>query len=195
MQSYVWEEENHNIEVSNAEAIANYAQECVIFKEEKKKAIAALDDSILLTAREANPVYDQLKTVSTNLLDERDWQHLDIVIYMLETGRADTIKEALQQADLYVRHNEIRHMLATATMAICTTIQENIRTLSRTIDTRLREIQNTLAENNQTQKSISLGMQRLIGTQELSNALLEKANVSSERFVEELSELRKLQIR
>lgn len=33
------------------------------------------------------------------LIDSRDWQNIDSVIYLLETGRADTIKEALNLAD------------------------------------------------------------------------------------------------
>ena len=189
------EEENRRIEAANVEMWKSYQRDLSVFKQEQQKAITALDNGILFAAREITPIYEQLKIASTDLLDERDWQHLDIVIYMMETGRADTIKEALQQADLYIRHNEIRHMLATATTAICATIQENISTLSHAIDTRLREIQSTLADTNQAQREISAGIQRLIGTQELNNALLQKSNVSSERLVKELAELRKLQTR
>ena len=33
------------------------------------------------------------------VIDSRDWKNIDSVIYLLETGRADTIKEALNLAD------------------------------------------------------------------------------------------------
>lgn len=46
-----------------------------------------------------NLFYRELLEQFSSLLDERDWKNLDLVIYQIETGRADSIKEALHQVD------------------------------------------------------------------------------------------------
>ena len=193
----VQEKRIKHAEETRAQAIADYEQklsayelELKDFERTKVDTIEKLNARISIVKDEFDSLYSYTKAAATNLLDERDWQHLDIVIYMLETGRADTIKEALQQADLFVRHNEIKEMVATAATVICATIQDNFCELSNTVNTRLSEIKGTLSGINQHQKSIAVGMERLIGTQELNNALLQKANVSSERMAKDLSELR-----
>lgn len=52
------------------------------------------------------------------LLDERDWHILDLVIWQLETGRADTIKEALQLADRETQTDRIVSTMRSASDAI-----------------------------------------------------------------------------
>ena len=125
-------------------------------------------------------------------LDERDWKNLDLIIYELETGRADTIKEALQQADLYVRHGEIIKVMENATTAICSSIRDNIGRLSSSINFALSEIRYDLADINQSNREMSAKLDTMIDSQELSNALLKKADVSSEKLAESVSRIRQL---
>ena len=133
------------------------------------------------------------------VLDERDWQNLDLIIYELETGRADNMKEALQQADLYIRHDEIMDAMETATAAICSTIKESIGELSRSIGICLSGLRSELvglrsdvSDMNQTNLELSEKFDDLVNSQELSNALLKKANVSSEKLAEDVRRMRVL---
>ena len=48
---------------------------------------------------------DALITEFSSVLDPRDWANIDLIIFYYETGRADTLKEALQQVDRQ-RQNE-----------------------------------------------------------------------------------------
>ena len=126
------------------------------------------------------------------LIDERDWKHLDIIIYELETGRADTIKEALQQTDLYVRHNEVTDVIKQATLAVCHTIQDSVGYLTGTISAQISELNENMSALNSSQMAIGRSLGELVNAQELSNALLKKANVSSEQLANDVNRLRRI---
>lgn len=122
---------------------------------------------------------------ATTVIDERDWGNLDIIIYELETGRADTIKEALQQTDLYIRHGEIVGLIKAATEAICSTIRNSIDDFSRSFKTEISLLRADISEMNDSVGS-------LLNEQELSNALLKKANVSSQELAKDVARIRQL---
>ena len=48
-----------------------------------------------------------MKDVFSDFLIERDWDKVDTLIYLVASGRADTLKEALNASDLIVRHDEV----------------------------------------------------------------------------------------
>lgn len=75
-------------------------------------------------------VYQSLQNQFSDLLDERDWNNLDLVIYAYETGRADSIKESLLYLDNRLHHERVESMIAEATHAITQTIQANMRDLA-----------------------------------------------------------------
>ncbi len=72
-----------------------------------------------------NQFYRELLAQFSPLLDERDWPHLDLVIYQLETGRADSIKEALHQVDRELQTERIEKSVFNAA-----TMQATLRTMS-----------------------------------------------------------------
>ena len=108
---------------------------------------------------------------------------MDIIIFELETGRAESMKEALQQADLAARHNEIKKTIVMAASAVAHSITSSIEALSRSIEYQLGEI-----SSNQTDIKNALG--RIANAQELNNALLTKANVSSEQLAKDMERIR-----
>ena len=88
--------------------------------------------------------YEKVKSVSTKLsqemynalvaqfksvLDIRDWEHIDLIIFNFETGRADTLKEALQQVDRRVQTDEIIEAIESAGSSIAATINVTMREL------------------------------------------------------------------
>ena len=131
------------------------------------------------------------------VLDPRDWCNLDLVIFILETGRADNLRDALIQVDGY-RHTEaIVKAVNSATQAICRTIINEADRLQRAIATHVDTINSNLIAIAEGQKSLnnSLGaidssIKSQIKTAELQNALFEKSNTSSDRLAKDLEEIR-----
>ncbi|MBQ4584831.1 MAG: hypothetical protein IJA82_01330 [Clostridia bacterium] len=131
------------------------------------------------------------------VLDPRDWCNLDLVIFILETGRADNLRDALIQVDGY-RHTEaIVKAVSSASQAICRTIINEADRLQRAISTHVDTINSNLVAISKGQKALSdsLGginanINKQINATELQNALLEKANTSSDRLSKDLEEIR-----
>jgi len=174
---------------------AEEACELKLFNEERKRKIDETEKSIIELVDETDMLYKCLK--NNLLLDERDWQHLDLIIYEVETGRADSIKEALQQADQYIRHNELMQVMETATQAICVTIRESISELSSSIGAHLSgikrgmsELKGEISELRISQEKMNSAFDTLLDEQEMTNALLEKSNVSSKQLADDISRMR-----
>ena len=162
------------------------------FEKNQKKNVKTLEQEICNIGSNTKEIYNILRRDFKMFIDERDWKYLDLIIYELETGRAESIKEALQQADLYVRHNEMKEIMQTATVAICSSIKESMGDISRSIRTQITGLRSDITELNQTQRDLSGKLDDMVDAQELSNALLKKANVSSEKLAEDVSRIRRL---
>ncbi len=160
-------------------------KETLEFKAKKEKELSDIQKTL---SGETDQLYNAAK--SETLIDERDWKHLDVIIYVLETGRAETMKEALQQADLFVRHEEIKDAIRTSALAICQTIRQSIDDLSYSIGLRLSELQTEMERIGDAQEGISARFDSMIDAQKLNNALLEKANVSSEQLAADVHRMR-----
>ena len=59
------------------------------------------EDEVASDNRKVKEMQEALELIKQQYkaIDSRDWENIDSVIYLLETGRADTIKEALNLAD------------------------------------------------------------------------------------------------
>lgn len=134
-------------------------------------------------------IYSHIKNQS---IDERDWGHIDIIIYVLETGRAESIKEALQQADMLIRHNEIKQAINRANAAICVSIERNMSEINYLIERNMARIHDDFVSLGEDQRRTQESLNELVSAQELSNALKEKANVSSAQLAEDIRRLREL---
>lgn len=130
-------EKSYNEDFKNyQERIANYNNEISLYKKEIDEK-NSLRNKYNMEYKEAVNVYERIKkqvtlTVQTlfdymvkefnDFLDYRDWQNVDLIIFYIETKRAETIKEALYQVD---RQNQVD----TIVMA-CNEISASIRNLS-----------------------------------------------------------------
>lgn len=153
-------------------------------KLKKEKELENLKEKIIKETKASISLLNSFK--KTSIIDERDWGNLDVIIYELETGRADTIKEALQQTDLYIRHNEIVSLIKVATASVCRAIQDSIDELSHSFNREISLLRSDAAELNSNLIS-------MVNAQKLGNALLEKANVSSNEMVKDFARLRQLE--
>ena len=128
------------------------------------------------------------------MITERDWGNLDLVIYYFETGRAETIKEALQLVDrqkqtdaiIYAIEqvgNEISNMISTATVALMKTIKY---ACDEIVD-NIRAVNANLSELTHKVNLISDKTDMLASTAMLQNALLSQANRNSAELAKDVS--------
>lgn len=153
-----------------------YYANCLAVAPKVKELCELLDNERI---EEINPImmkskniYNMLYERFSKVLDNRDWQYLDLVIFYLQTGRADNLKEALQQVDRQVQTEAIVQAVNNASQEICNTIKREINSLKKAISKRLDII---TSQNN-----------LMIEQNDLQNALLAKMAYSSQRLVTEV---------
>lgn len=123
------------------------------------------------------------------LFDVRDWKNLDLAIFALETRRADTIKEALQYVDDENRTQRIVQAIEMATKQICNTLEIGFASINQTIITCSQAIS---AQLSNIDAHLTSKMSELTNAINMGNALKEKANISSERLVGEMTQIKNL---
>lgn len=147
----------------------------------KKNAVVEQKcESAVKTEKEAaEVVYEELGEEYAKLLDPRDWKYLDLVIFYLETGRADSMKEALQLLEREVQTQRIIGAIQEASARICRTIASAAAVISSQLNTISSQL-STVISQQQTQIGQN---QRLIAAADMQNALLNKANATSEQLM------------
>ena len=159
---------------------------------------------ILPLIKYCNQYYAALYGEYKNFLDERDWKNLDLVIYEIETRRADSIKEALQLTDRELQTDRIVKTLGEATKAICYTVSRGFFELQNTVKVCCDKICDKLddisyyLENISKQMSvqsmqlagISGQLANLTDAVNVGNCLRVKANVTSSQLCNEVYLLR-----
>ena len=155
-------------------------------------------------------IWNTLAKTYGHLLDVRDWKILDLVIWQLETRRADSIKEALQLADREVQTDRIVGALQSASNAICSQIRMGFGSLQAQLDYNFHSLANQFAASARdiasriddstrtmqaSQESNMLAMNRnleqITSQASLQTALLEKADTSSKDLLAAVEKLQK----
>lgn len=126
--------------------------------------------------------YNALQAQFSDLLDIRDWKHLDLVIYYFETRRADNVKEALQLVDREMQTQRIENLIVAATNQICNTIALGFNMLQNTMISCFNAIS---AKMNGAFVPAQTGADGAF----MGNALKAKANVTSERIMDEVKHI------
>jgi len=131
-------------------------------------------------------VFEALEQTYAKLLDTRDWQHLDLIIFYMETGRAETMKEALQLVDRQIQTDNIIEAIEKASKQICSTIQRGMERINNTIvaSAQILSAQINAVSNQLADLSITAG--------EMQYALKDKADVSSKQLMEDVHQMRLL---
>lgn len=165
------------------------------------KRKGALSSQINQKANDCVWVSGALREQFSNVLDERDWQNVDLIIFYFETGRADDLKEALQLVDKQIQNDQIVNAVHMAGNNICTTIQEGMMGLQASMVQCFSLLSEQLISMQQTQQaqiaSLEGTLQNLTGSlnnmvtaTNLSNALQQKANTSSLQLAEDMRYMR-----
>ena len=200
--------EDHKAVVCEAEKIYNEKS-----TEANKRCSAACKASNEMYGTICTGIYETLVKTYSGLLDPRDWGILDLIIWQLETRRADTIKEALQLADRETQTDRIVSTMQSASAAIAQSLEDgftNMRTqlnasfytltrgLARATDIISSEISQSserLASRlDSGQQEVMLttnrALERLASQSTLQTALLEKSNTSSKELVDSVKKMR-----
>lgn len=146
--------------------------------------------------------YEKVKSVSTKLsqemynalvaqfksvLDIRDWEHIDLIIFNFETGRADTLKEALQQVDRRVQTDEIIEAIESAGSSIAATINVTMRELRSDLNKSFNRLSEQLAIQHADQMTALGNINRSIERTNESIAKLQSATENNGKTLENIS--------
>ncbi len=175
------------------------------------KQIPQKQTSIISEKLKSEPLYAALKTQFSGFLDERDWCNIDLIIFNYETGRAETLKEALHLVDMERRNEKLVNAIHTANEQIVYSIHSVAKqmqeTMVRCFDRLNANLQGTLQRVSQKLDEINaqIGEQtyqlaqiskasaaQLAETERLQQALIAKSNVSSDQLVADVHYLRRL---
>ena len=140
-----------------------------------------------------------------NILTEDDWGNVDLLIFYLNTGRADSLKEALQLVDRQRQTNQIVQAIGTAASYISNTMQANTYKLARVMDNCFSNLSNQISTNHQQligamnnisdsfnsrigsfESTVKTQSQALLDSQALNASLLKEANRRSDELMNEL---------
>ncbi|MCM1545576.1 MAG: hypothetical protein NC033_00925 [Clostridiales bacterium] len=134
------------------------------------KIMAARDKAIKPIVQNSKLYYKALVAEFTPILDLRDWQHLDLVIYEIETRRADSIKEALQLVDRELQTERLERTMSEAAKSVCYTLQHGFRNLQHTIRSCCEEISDRLG-------AMSAQLESINNSVNIGNALQAQSNI------------------
>ena len=147
-----------------------------------------------VTARYANGVYTQLVKDYNSFLSTGDWQNLDYIIYLFETGRADSIKESLQLLDQVKRHE----MIIVAMGHISNNIRAGFGELKSTMmngfssmSSQLRSLSASLYSISAAQRANADMFESISSKVDVFSDLTRKANTTSEEMMKHVVEIQK----
>ncbi|MDE6001355.1 MAG: hypothetical protein K2G96_03430, partial [Clostridia bacterium] len=184
----------HNNNVLKKETALIEAQSMLDKLPEAKATATAIlrerNSQITPLKQSCNDFYMALKKQFNSLLDERDWQNLDLVIYELETRRADNVKEALQLVDRELQTERIQQTIALATEQICYEIRRGFAELKETIIECSRVISAQLSAISMQLNDMGGQLADLCDSVNMSNALQAKANVTSAQLLSDVHAIR-----
>lgn len=144
----------------------------------------------------AQDSYEFLRKNCTRFLHESDFQYVDLLIYYYETGRVDTLKEALNKVDEAVRFDTLIKTIERESGKICETVEKSVGALSyqmgahfeklgKQLDLQHRQTQTALENVSRGIRESAREMGNISDGQAVSNSLLKKINTSSTKLAED----------
>ena len=86
--------------------------------------------------------------LSAGIITEADWVNVDLLIFYLETGRADSLKEALLLVDKQRQTNQISHAIHEASVHVSTSIESGLNRLGGIIQTGFDKLERQIQFNH-----------------------------------------------
>ena len=150
---------------------------------------------LLECSQRAAKVEKVLQKNYAHILSQDDWGSVDLLIYYLSTGRADTLKEALQLYDRQSQTDEILRAIGEAQSNICSVVKNGFVALGTAMVQCFAVLSNQInAQHEETMKAVkNVGKQ--LSSQEkniaaLKDALTAKMNVNSKQLAADMNSLK-----
>ena len=151
--------------------VANYNfahdQEMIVAKDREKETIVNENNQLIQRMNDINlwieEDYDDIKTVCRDFeslsfcIAPTDYDYVDYLIYLFESHRAISLREALQQLDNAIRHNELMNALNQLSVQInqsLNRISNQIAYMAASINTNLGYINSSLQTMNSSINSL-----------------------------------------
>lgn len=186
-------------------------------EEGRKAAAAQAKQELILAKTNSESIYTALQENFSAVLDERDWKYVDMFIYMYETGRVESKKEALQLIDQYEQNRSITEAVCRAGQEVKLSIESGLsrlqnsmvecfRGISAQLSTmhsetmlkmdrmvgRLDDINAGISAVGVGLGAVSAGLASTAQAIDLNNALQAKANVSAQQLLDDVHYMRTL---
>ena len=156
-------------------------------KEKAKYEIGIINDKIRDIRNNSIAIKQALAESYKDLISPADWQHIDVIMYYLETHRADSIKEALNIIDSKLQFEQLTNVITSSAEAVCGYIQSGFIKLNNNliksheiIMDKLDDIEYKVDANREligsTAQVLARGIDRQISEAKLNNALVKKAH-------------------
>ena len=148
-------------------------------------------NNALASEKYGSAMFEALRKQFAEFLSPADWENIDLLIFYFETGRALTLREALQLVDKQRQADMIVEAIESATQRICTTINHGMLNLHNTI-IGCASVLSAQLSSIQTQQDqiLSNQIQLQIEASTLQSALKSKSNTSSKQLMEDVHQLR-----
>lgn len=174
--------------------LAGYQMERKLLEPKLNECYAVVNRSKAIVERDrayrsklSQEMYNALVAQFKSVLDIRDWEHIDLIIFNFETGRADTLKEALQQVDRRVQTDEIIEAIESAGSSIAATINVTMRELRSDLNKSFNRLSEQLAIQHAEQMTALGNINRSIERTNESIAELQSATEKNGKTLENIS--------
>lgn len=175
----------------NQQKLVKLTKDGELLKEQKVIAADRYNKDAEITVPVIKAMYQTLEESYATILDPRDWENLDLLIYYISTGRADTLKEALQQVDRLKQTAMIVNAIGEASKNICQSIEVNISALRADLNHHFSALSIQLGKQHDAQmralNKISAGVSSVGSKLDVANtnaklqtALLKKIDTNSQ---------------
>lgn len=147
------------------------------------KQAYALTEEVVLPV--SNAIYEAMLNKYGEFLDEREWGIVDLLIYYFETGRADTLKEALLHADQQRALQKIVEAVLMANENICQTMDRSLRNLGDRLTCSISMLQVEII--NQADRIVGSNMETAKSIARSQTALMSEIKSSMEAVSSSIS--------
>lgn len=156
-------------------------------KDEAAVTVPGLKANVKIIRSYADNLYNILVKEYSSFLAPSDWHQLDYIIYLFETGRADSIKESLQLLDEMKRHVELMQVMNHISQTIRTgfnVLNSNMLNCFSTMSNQLDTLSDQISSANNAQT-------KLLDKIDFHSAMLSKANETSEKMMNDIEYIKK----
>lgn len=176
---------------------SKYEEEIKQKKEELKIIKETAEKVINLAAEKSETVAVALRNTYSSVITESDWQNIDLLIHYFETGRADTVKEALKQVDQQKQTDQIVRSIKEASDSMSFHIESAFSKMGKVLSISFNKLSNNIdslvGQLKNNEKTMSCANQRMLtrmdnqlSALEMQNILIEKVNKSSDELLRDL---------